>query len=243
MTPPEDTGTDTRTILLTAAIILLATSTGFLYYRMTQLNTSLTNLQQLHIALQQDYLTLYNSYTTLEQNYNESRDMYITLRDEFTSLENDYTQTLQDKIAAEHQIQTLQANITQLQANLTQLQTQHTTLRVQNTELQQILNLEKRMYLENNKTLEIQGEDSTLLTYEMSYAGYIQVNFTASTDIYFWVGTNITDNQYYARHPAFPNTVTEGTFTTPVVNTIYLLVTNPNYEITTTVNLTIRYYY
>lgn len=241
--PPKDSGTDTRTILLTAIIILLATSTGFLYYRMTQLNTSLTNLQQLHIGLQQDYLTLYNSFTELEQNYNESRDMYTTLRNEFTTLENDYTQTLQEKRAKERENELLQSNYTQLQDNHTRLQNEYNNLQQKKLDLDEIIDLKKEMFLENNKTLTIKGEDSILLTYEMAYAGYIQVNFNASTDLYFWAGSNITENEYYARYPAFPSTATDGSFITPVVQTIYLHITNPNYEGTATVNLTIKYYY
>lgn len=235
--------TNNNNYLLIAIIIILASSTGFLFYRMTQLNSSFKNLRELHIGLQQDYLNLYDSYTIIEEYYNESRDMYTILRNEFNTLENDYIRTLQEKRANEHEMQILLNNYTQLQANYTQLKIDYDTLLQELRNLEQIVNLERRMSLESSRVLDIQPENEILLTYEMNYAGYIQVNFTASTDIYFWIGSNITEEEYYSRHPPFPNTATEGIFTIPVVKTIYLLISNPNYEETATVNLTIKFYY
>ena len=81
------------------------------------------------------------------------------------------------------------------------------------------------------------------LSYETIYAGYIEVNFTSSVDIYFWVGSSVTEDHYYARYPPFPETASNGTFAVPAYGELYIFIKNPSEDASASVALTVKYVY
>lgn len=110
-------------------------------------------------------------------------------------------------------------------------------------ELNEIFNFQKIIIFEDNKTIDLSAMDNITLTYDAIYAGYITVNYTSSGEIVFWFGSSVTDDKYYARYPAFPNTTKQGSIKIPVCSTTYVYIINPNYELEVTINLDIKYFY
>lgn len=110
-------------------------------------------------------------------------------------------------------------------------------------ELNEIFNFQKIIIFEDNKTIDLSAMDNITLTYDAIYAGYITVNYTSSGEIVFWFGSSVTEDKYYARYPAFPNTTKQGSIKIPVCSTTYVYIINPNYELEVTINLDIKYFY
>lgn len=217
VTPKVEVGkkTDYVKISLAAFLVVSAGLSGFFYYRITQYQLAVEDLQSTYLELHGNYLSLENRSTTLEGFYSELQDMYSTLRDEYSNLEDAYTSALQEKATLQQEL-----------ANASE-----------------ILNFNKGVLLENNKTLELSAEENVTLSYEVVYAGFVEVSFNASEDVVVWVGSSISEGEYYARYPAFPETSFNGTFRVPAMATVYINVFNPNEEAEATVTLTIKYTY
>ena len=135
---------------------------------------------------------------------------------------------------------TLRSEYSDLESRYSTLQQDYTALR---GELDDVMNLGKSIVLEDNRTLELSAGGNTTLSYDTFYAGYIEVNFTSSTDVYIWVGSSVTEDEYYARFPSYPDTASSGAFRIPVCATVYIYIMNTSEELDALVNLTIKYVY
>jgi len=208
-------GTDWVKVFLAVFFVLVAGLSGYLYYRVNQDELAMADLQSRYSDLHNNYMSLLNTSSSLQEYYNELTGMYSVLRGEYSDLEDMYSASLVEKAV----------------------------LRDELDELKAILNLGRSMVLESNMTVELMPDDNLTLTYNAIYAGFIEVNFSSSADVFFWVGSSIDEGRYYARYPAFPNTAVTGTFMVPVVDVVYFTVFNPNEEIETVVFLSIKYVY
>ena len=173
------------------------------------------------------------AFEGLQNSYSSLRSEYMVLQNRSSSLEN-YYNDLQDMYSS------LRSEYTDLQNRYSSLEREKISLQ---TEYDEILLLEKRVVLEKDKTLNLVAGENTTLLYDTLFAGYIEVNFTASVDIYFWVGSSLTQDKYYARYPPFPNTATNGTFIIPVCAKVFIYINNPNELMEATLTLTITYVY
>lgn len=160
-----------------------------------------------------------SSYLSLRGEYDDLQGMYSSLRSEYTDLQNRHSTLEMEKNALQSEKMSLQ------------------------NEYGEILSLEKRVVLEDDKTVELKAEGNVTFTYDILFAGYIELNFTASMDIFFWVGSSMTQDTFYARYPPFPDTATNGTVIIPVCSTVYLYINNPSELMNATVTFTITYVY
>jgi len=217
VTPEVEVGkkTDYVKISLVAFLVVSAGLSGFFYYRITQYQLAVDDLQSGYLELHGNYLSLENRSLTLEGFYNELQDMYSTLRGEYSNLEDAYSNALQEKAILQQEL-----------ANASE-----------------VLNFNRGVLLEVNRTLELSAEGNVTLSYEVVYAGFVEVSFNASEDVVVWVGSSVSEGEYYARYPAFPETAFNGTFRVPAMATVYINVFNPNEEVGATVTLTIKYTY
>jgi hypothetical protein len=110
-------------------------------------------------------------------------------------------------------------------------------------EFDEIMGFNRSILLENNRTIELSAGGNVTLSYEIIYAGYIELNFTSSVDIFFWVGSSVTENDYYARYPPFPETVSNGTFAVPAHGGLFIFIKNPSEDASAIVALTVKYVY
>ena len=170
--------------------------------------------------------SLQKSYSDLRGEYTDLEEMYSTLRGEYTDLQEMYSGCRSDYTDLQNRYSTLDREKMSLQ-----------------NERDEILHFEKREVLDEDKTLDLVAGGNTRLSYDTSFAGYFEINFTASVDIYFWVGSSLTEDTYYARYPPFPETATNGTAVIPVCGTVYLYIHNPNELMTATITLTVTYIY
>ncbi len=110
-------------------------------------------------------------------------------------------------------------------------------------EFDEIMSFNRSILLENNRTLDLSAGGNVTLSYEIIYAGYIEVNFTSSVDIFFWVGSSVTENDYYARYPPFPGTESNGSFSVPACGKLFIFIKNPSEDTSANVTLTVKYVY
>lgn len=104
-----------------------------------------------------------------------------------------------------------------------------------------IIRLEKRTTLEKDKPIQIPANSYTTLVYSLEYAGYIEITFQATRNVYFYV----SNGDYWVRHPTNCNTYTDsGRFIVPVLpGTTYIKIYNPSLLFGVSVTITVVYVY
>jgi hypothetical protein len=110
-------------------------------------------------------------------------------------------------------------------------------------ELDDLLSFSKSTIIVNNSSHVLPPGGNTTLTYDIVYAGYIEVNFTSTTDIFLWIGSPVSEDAYYFRYPSFPHTAFKGAFIVPVSHAVFLFIENADVELSSEVNITIKYTY
>ncbi len=238
---------DRLTIVFTITFIILAGLSGFFYYRLNLQQTLIKDLQEDHTLQQEEYLTLFQRYHTISNYYNETMGMYTTLTEEYTVLGGLYTETLQEKTELEDTLSDLENEHNTTTTDLSELAYEHYLLGLERDAIQReyddLINYRKTMFLEENTTIQLEPDGTAILAYQIIYAGYMELNFTSTTDIYIWIGNNVTQNQYYSRYPPFPLTAYNGTYTVPVSQTVYIRIKNADPDNATEVTLTIKVTY
>jgi len=238
---------DRLTIVFTIIFIVLAGLSGFFYYRLTLQQTLINNLQEDYTLLQEEYITLFSRYHQISTYYNETQDMYTTLTEEYTILGDLYTETLQEKTELGNTVSELENEHNTTTTDLSELQHEHYLLGLERDAIQRefddLINYRKTIFLEENTTIPLEPDGTAILAYQIIYAGYMELNFTSTTDIYIWIGNNVTQNQYYSRYPPFPLTAYNGTYTVPVSQTVYIRIENADPDNTAEVTLTIKVTY
>ena len=228
--------TDYVTIFLIIFVIIFGGVSAFLYYQVGEKNLEIdailalaqdnySNLNESYRILESNYLSLLNTSAALEGYYSDLQDMYSSIRSEYSILEDSNSNLIQD-------------NSKLLDDYFSLLDEKEDVER----ELDELLTFSKDTFLDN-LTVEILPEGNVTLFYDIEYAGYLEVNFSSSVDIIFWVGSSGIEGTYYARYPDYPNTAFNGTFKIPVIETAYLYIGNPNEEFAATVSFTVRYIY
>ena len=152
--------------------------------------------------------------------------MYQDLRQEYSDLQGFQSDSTQENAELMEQISKLN-----LEKELIQ------------KELNDMLTFSKSMFIDNNSSYPIPPGGNTTILYDIDYAGYIEVNFTSTTDIYIWIGSPVSEDAYYFRFPAFPRTAFNGTFSVPVSNAVFLFIENTDVEASGVVIITIKYTY
>jgi len=160
--------------------------------------------------------------SSLQENYLKLYDNYVLLVNTSSTFENYYNE-LKDTYLV--------------------IMKEYSDLNNRHNDLLQIINFNKSIFLESKKALKLPGGRNETLSYDVVYAGYVEIEFNSSTDIFFWIGSSVTNENYYARYPSFPKTAMNGTFIIPVCDKIFVSVYNPNVDIESDVILTIKYIY
>ena len=227
-------------MLLAAFTVILIGTSAFLFFKVNEGNNTIAyansiieelgyiyqQLNSSYFDLAGNYLSLLNTSESLEGFYSELQGMYSTLRGEYDNLEDMYSVLVLEKA--------------ELQDDYSELEDIRDSIQ---GELDDILSFSKAVYLERNASYELPAGGNMTLSYEITFAGYVEVEFNSSTDVYFWVGSSVSEDGYYARYPSFPNTAYNGTFTIPVCANVYLFIVNTNVDVGASVTLTIEYVY
>lgn len=240
--PIEKTGTsfDSLKIILIITTILFAGATGLLYFRYDEgldlisgLEENLVSLDAQYTELVDDYVVLLNNSDILREFYDDTRSNYIELqimyqdlRQEYSGLQGLHNGSIQENIELLDQISQLNVEKEAVQK-----------------ELDDTLSFSKSMIIEDNASYVIPPGGNMTISYDITYAGYIEVNFTSTTDIFIWIGSPVSGDVYYSRFPVFPRTAFNGTFVVPVSNAVFLFIENTDLELSGEVIMTIKYTY
>ncbi len=234
---------DRLTIVFAIVLIVLVGLSGFSYYRLTRQQSLFVDLQEDYALLQEEYLTLFQIYHQISEFYNETQGMYTTLTEEYTVLGDLHTEILQDKTELENRLSELENEYSTITA---ELRYEYYLLGLERDDIQReyddLVNYRKTMFLAENTTISLEPDGTADFTYQIDYAGYMEVNFSSTTDIYFWVGSNVAQD-YYSRYPPFPDTAFNGTYTVPVCQTVYVRIENADPDNPAEVTLTIKVTY
>lgn len=188
----------------------------------SSLNTS-SIIRSYYDEIKENFEQLSTTYDDLEDFYRILQENYYELETQYLELDGRYITLLHDKYTLE---QTLQQDISKLEQ-----------------ELSNIANFMKNITWGNTNYV-IQPFGNITFTYETEYAGFLEVNYSSSSEIIIWIGSSVTDSLYYARIPfAFPNTTVNGTFRIPACCSVYVYIINPSDSLTARVDLRIMYYY
>ena len=222
-----------QSIFLISLVIILS-GTSYVYFTRYQTSTqsflvyeqNYLNFQNQYFYLEENYLELLNTTSTLEQYYSDTRVMYDTLRDEYSDL-----QKIQANIISENAKFQQEYSLALAEKNEIQ------------TELDEIISFSKNETLVANASYELGSGGNLTLIYDLQYAGYIEITFNATTDIYMWIGSSITEGTYYSRYPTFPGTSYNGHFIVPTSKTLYVFLANTDIESTSEIVISIEYVY
>lgn len=227
-------------MILISATIILASVSALLYLRSNQRNDLIADLEKNLLDLNAQYTELVDDYVILLNNSETLREYYDNTRSNYDELQIMY-QDLRKEYSDLHDIHagSIQENA-ELMDQISQLNLEKEVIQ---KELDDTLSFSKSMFIDNNSSYAIPPGGNTTILYDIDYAGYIEVNFTSTTDIYLWIGSPVSEDAYYFRFPAFPRTAFNGTFSVPVSNAVFLFIENTDVEASGVVIITIKYTY
>ena len=231
---------DNTKIFLLVAAIVFAGASAFLYFRYDEgldliagLEDNLLSLDAQYAELADDYVILLNNSDTLREfydntrsNYNDLQIMYQDLRQEYSVLQGLHSGSIQENAKLLDQISQLNIEKEAIQK-----------------ELDDTLSFLKSSIIEYNSSYVIPPGGNMTLSYDIVYAGYIEVNFTSTTDVFLWIGSPVSEEVYYSRFPVFPRTAYNGTFTVPVSNRVFLFIENTDPVESGEIVITIKFTY
>ncbi|MCL4447283.1 MAG: hypothetical protein M1556_00015 [Candidatus Thermoplasmatota archaeon] len=170
-TQPKKTVGITVVIALIVVIIVLAGSLGYVALR--QSDNSNSNNQKI-IALNAEISSEKSTITSLNSTISSLNNDLVSLKSQMNSLNSTISSLNATNLKLQYQLNSLNSTITSLtneKANLT----------AQLTTLEQIVELGKSIILEENYTVS-QGPDSySFSIFNVSYAGFIQIQVLSST--------------------------------------------------------------
>lgn len=172
------------------------------------------------------YSALFSNYTRAEADFQILQSNYNALNSNYTSLASQYA--------------FLQAQFQALGANFTQLQDDYYTVIYENNILNSIVNLQEESPLEQGLTFTVYPDSDYPLVYMLNYAGYLIVQFSSTSSVYFTF--NVDSFDYEITYPKTP--AQSGQFSVPVLpgaNWVYIV--NPHPQIPAVVTLTLTYVY
>jgi cell division protein FtsB len=182
--------------------------------------------------------SLYLEKSRLESVIKNLTDQYNALTAEKSRLEreieglNNRIKSLTDERAR------LLNDIKSLTDQVNSLTAENNRLKAEINDLRRIVNLQVRVVLDRDKTVNIPANRYIILTYSTPYAGYIRISFTATQAIFIWVGSSFTGSWYSQINGTF------GDFIVPVLpGTTSIYISNPSLFFGVTVTLTIEYVY
>jgi len=229
-----------QSIFLISLVIILS-GTSYVYFTRYQTSTqsflvyeqNYLNFQNQYFYLEENYLELLNTTSILDQYYSDTQVIYDTLRVDYDTLREEYSD-----------LQKIQANIISEKAKFQQeyFLALAETNEIQ-TELDELISFSKNDTLVANASYELGSGGNLTLIYDLQYAGYIEITFNATTDIYIWIGSSITEGTYYSRYPTFPGTSYNGHFIMPTSKTLYVFLANTDIESTSEIVISIEYVY
>lgn len=203
-------------------------SNFFLYNRAQLQNSDIDQLQADLEEIEQTYEDTVNISFVIRGYYYEALANYENVSAIYEELESYMSEVQDDYGKLEIEYGNLEDLYDSLLLDLDSARQEREAVEI---ELEAIMGLEKVETLEDDRAVVLPIGGSATLEYDLTYAGYVTVSFNASANIVFWVGSSVSEDQYYSRFPfTFPEVASEGVFTIPACSRLILFIMNP-YEI------------
>ena len=206
------------------------------------------NLFNSYSDLNSSYYDLQNNATILQEYYDYIKLLYNDLYVDYSNLSGSYTDLYKDLDDINSLYSDSLINYGELQNTYLVLLEEYDNISDDLDEaiklLNDIENLHIYSMLANQENLEIDSGNNENITYDISYAGFLEINFTSSEEIFIWVGSSAVEPVYYSRYPNYPNLVDHGSFQVPVAGSkVYVYFENPDQNSDTNIVYSIKYVY
>jgi hypothetical protein len=159
----------------------------------------------------------------LYSEYDKYKDQTELFTEQYFELYNS-TNSIQDHF------ENLTSQYSELRSEYSLLDNMYDDLMKRNADLQSeydsILSYEIEYNLVSGKTIELGPKENYTTIYNIPFSGFITVNYSATGEIYSWVGSSTLSDVYYSRNPQFPHTASNHNFTIPVLPDVVLFFAN-----------------
>jgi hypothetical protein len=176
---------------------------------------------------------LYSEYYKYKDQSELFADQYFVLYNKTNSIEAYY--------------ENLTSQYSELRKEYINLDNMYNELTRRNAELQSeydsILSYEIENNLVSGKIIELGPKENYTDIYYIPFSGYITVNYSATGEVYSWVGSSALRDVYYSRNPQFPNTASNHNFTVPVLPDVVLFFANGDEFESVTITYTVNFIY
>jgi len=200
------------------------------------LQSQVSSLSSERDALIQENEDLNTQITMLQNQIKNMQTQVAHLQDQINVLAGERDSLMRQVNMLQNQVDYLQGLVDNLWGQIDYLQGQLDYY-------ESIVNLELSTVLADDEVIAIPGDSYHVLSYTTEYAGYLIIEFTATSDISIHIGSNFT-GEYYYTYPS-NETATNGTFYVPVFpGTTYICLDNRgSFRPGVTVTITITYIY
>jgi len=209
-----------------------------------------SSLRGIHLALIATFcISLFGSLSfvgLLQTSENTMVQMEFAAEDsqrKYSLLLEDYMVLYNKSSSLEGYYNELNEMYSALREEYSDLQSRYLDLEKEQNEYYEIINFDRILVMEENKRFELSAGSNITLVYDLLFAGYVEINFTSTTDVFFWIGSEISQEVYYSRYPPFPETASNGIIKMPACKTLNLNIKNPDLYSKAVVTLTIKFVY
>ena len=223
-------------IIIIFSYVVFSSFTIYRYGKMNQQEQMINDYEINFDILEEEYMTLFSRFITLT-NYHETLiDVKDNLLLENENIRDTYSDQIKANITNQMQINQIKQENSLLIENITQLQDEYdlicedyVILKDQLVRARAIENGNRTVHLEDNKEIYIESNDEIILEYNFEYAGLLIINFTSTDEVFFWIGSSLIGEVYYARYPYnWPETSSGDEIIVPIYGKTFVYLKNPN---------------
>lgn len=232
-------------IVVVCVFLMLFVRMSFQYSVIQNKEDRVKLLEDTYQSFKEEYEVLYDRYLNLTVYYNDSIDKNVNLLNDIINLEFEignlsieYGDVMMTSDELRSELNYTNERYINLLDNYTDLSNEFYIIQ---SELHNGSAFKEISFLEENRIISLDPGEEVVLNYAFSYSGYLEVNFTATNEVYFWFGSSIV-NDFYSRYPLWPEVSINGSCKIPICKDIYVYIKNPN-ETGITIDLSMKVVY
>ena len=239
-----------KMLILIIPLMMFGFISIYLYYdyndSMNEIKSGYENLIEEYSILNASYYDVLNNSIILEDYYNYIKLLYNDLYVDYNDLLETYS-GLVDELDSVHLLYSnstakyhdLQNDYLLLLEDFDELKNNYSEILL---EIDNLKNFQLIDVLASQENIQIYPSDTVSISYNISYAGILEISYSSTVEIFVWVGSSKAIPNYYARYPAYPNTSYFEEFTVPVAgDMVYMYFENPSLDEIADVNFSVSY--
>jgi len=239
-----------KMLILMIPLMMFGFISIYLYYdyndSMNEIKSGYENLIEEYSILNASYYDVLNNTVILEDYYNYIKLLYNDLYVDYNDLLEVYYGLI-DELDSVHLLYSnstakyhdLQNDYLLLLEDYDDMKNNYSEILL---EIDNLKNFQLIDVLASQENIQIYPSDKLSFSYNISYAGILEISFSSTVDIFIWIGSSKAIPNYYARYPAYPNTSYFGEFIVPVAgDMVYMYFENPSLDEIADVNFSVSY--